>query len=313
MTDGIIKGTGNSRYLKGPANAPALWSTHDAFMQAFAAGEVLIDLNGINPLGWDTIGDKLGKETLLKDETAQAAGLTTDAVPDDVLAWLIGQAKGIRSIATGGTGNATGNAASATKLQTARTIQTNLASTGEASFNGTSNITPGVTGVLPVANGGTGATSLSTLANAIVPYISGVTKIETGWYSGTGKYGSTNPCSITCSFVPKFIYIASGKDPRIPIKYGYSNYTQAFMLIHVEARIGYAVLYAINNAGKLDNPTNTYTSVENKWIISCNPVSVSENIVSWFGTNTYSQLNQTTSTSQGESYNHGVYHWVAIG
>ena len=56
----------------------------------------------------------------------------------------------------------TGNAASATKLSTARTIRTNLASTSTASFNGTSNITPGVTGVLPVANGGTGGSTAAT-------------------------------------------------------------------------------------------------------------------------------------------------------
>lgn len=52
-----------------------------------------------------------------------------------------------------------GNAGSATKLATARTIRTNLASTSAASFNGTANVTPGVTGVLPVANGGTGSSS----------------------------------------------------------------------------------------------------------------------------------------------------------
>ena len=47
----------------------------------------------------------------------------------------------------------------ADKLSTSRTIQTDLASTSSASFNGTANITPGVTGTLPVANGGTGATT----------------------------------------------------------------------------------------------------------------------------------------------------------
>lgn len=46
---------------------------------------------------------------------------------------------------------------SAEKLVNSRTIRTNLASTSTASFNGTSNITPGVTGVLKIANGGTGA------------------------------------------------------------------------------------------------------------------------------------------------------------
>ena len=52
-----------------------------------------------------------------------------------------------------------GNAATADKLKTARTIRTNLASTAAASFNGSANVTPGVTGTLPLANGGTGATT----------------------------------------------------------------------------------------------------------------------------------------------------------
>ena len=55
----------------------------------------------------------------------------------------------------------TGNAATATQLATARNIQTNLASTTAASFNGTANVSPGVTGILPVANGGTGQSNLS--------------------------------------------------------------------------------------------------------------------------------------------------------
>lgn len=55
--------------------------------------------------------------------------------------------------------DATANAVSATKLATARTIQTNLAVTTAASFDGTANAAPGVTGILPVANGGTGASS----------------------------------------------------------------------------------------------------------------------------------------------------------
>lgn len=47
------------------------------------------------------------------------------------------------------------------KLATARTVRTDLASTTAVSFDGTGNITPGVTGNLPVANlnSGTGATS----------------------------------------------------------------------------------------------------------------------------------------------------------
>ena len=52
-----------------------------------------------------------------------------------------------------------GNAGSATKLATARSIRTNLASTTAASFNGTADITPGITGTLPISHGGTGATT----------------------------------------------------------------------------------------------------------------------------------------------------------
>ena len=67
-------------------------------------------------------------------------------------------------------GNATNAnlAAQATKLATGRTIRTNLGSTAAPSFDGTANVTPGVTGILPVANGGTGKTNLAnvTVGNA---------------------------------------------------------------------------------------------------------------------------------------------------
>jgi hypothetical protein len=43
-------------------------------------------------------------------------------------------------------------------LQTARKLRTNLGSTAQASFDGSADANPGVTGVLPVANGGTGRT-----------------------------------------------------------------------------------------------------------------------------------------------------------
>ena len=56
-------------------------------------------------------------------------------------------------------GALSGNATSATKLANAKTVQTNLGSTSTASFDGSANITPGVTGTLPIANGGTGSTT----------------------------------------------------------------------------------------------------------------------------------------------------------
>lgn len=66
-------------------------------------------------------------------------------------------------ITNGGTGNTTGLAAKATALATARSIRTNLASTSMATFDGTVNITPGVTGILGRANGGTGQSDVSYL------------------------------------------------------------------------------------------------------------------------------------------------------
>lgn len=60
-----------------------------------------------------------------------------------------------------------GNANTATKLQTARTITANLASSTAGSFDGSANITVGVTGTLPIANGGTGATTAAAARTAL--------------------------------------------------------------------------------------------------------------------------------------------------
>lgn len=71
-----------------------------------------------------------------------------------------------------GSSSAGGSATSAVKLQNARTIRTNLQSTSTASFDGTANVTPGVTGVLPVANGGTGQTTLANSEKALLTSLS---------------------------------------------------------------------------------------------------------------------------------------------
>ena len=48
-------------------------------------------------------------------------------------------------------------------LTTPRSIRVDLGSTAAASFDGSANVTPGVSGVLPVTNGGTGVSSLPDL------------------------------------------------------------------------------------------------------------------------------------------------------
>ena len=87
MRDGILKGTGNSRYLKTVQNALALYPTYEAFMAAFAAGTLPVDLNGINPAGWELVGTALNKGTLLHDLTAANLNLipAEDATPAQVL------------------------------------------------------------------------------------------------------------------------------------------------------------------------------------------------------------------------------------
>ena len=67
-------------------------------------------------------------------------------------------------------GALSGNATSATALVTGRTLKVNLESTAASTaFDGSGNITDvGVNGTLPVTNGGTGLTSISTLLNSNV-------------------------------------------------------------------------------------------------------------------------------------------------
>lgn len=75
------------------------------------------------------------------------------------------------------TSYANASVGSAAKLTTARSLQTNLGSTTAASFDGSAAASIGVTGILPVTNGGTGATSVaankifagSTSGNAAAP------------------------------------------------------------------------------------------------------------------------------------------------
>lgn len=94
--------------------------------------------------------------------------------------------------------NTTGSAAT---LTTGRTFQTDLASTSAASFNGSANNTHGVTGTLPVSNGGTGATTLTGLVkgngtSAMTAAVAGTDYLA---FSGTTKItvGTTAPASPT--------------------------------------------------------------------------------------------------------------------
>lgn len=88
----------------------------------------------------------------------------------------------------------TGNAATATVLKTGRTLQVDLASTTAPSFNGSANVSIGVTGTLPLSQGGTGA-NLARTSNAIIRYSSSgnymsSTPTANGAFYATGANGS---------------------------------------------------------------------------------------------------------------------------
>lgn len=121
-----------------------------------------------------TEGGYTGTETAFNQALASIPDKADKAVPSaannvallDASGNLADSGKALTPAAIGAL-PAGGTAAAATKLATARSIQVNLASTTAANFDGTGNVTPGVTGTLPASNGGTGYTSLSNLMSAI--------------------------------------------------------------------------------------------------------------------------------------------------
>lgn len=115
------------------------------------------------------------------------------------------------SAAQGGTGNNTGNAATATILATPRTIQTNLASTTAVSFDGSTNVTPGVTGTLPVANGGTGAGTAPNARTNLGAAMSGINNDISNLAALTGGItGLTTGTAAAVSIVGAVIESAAG-------------------------------------------------------------------------------------------------------
>lgn len=104
---------------------------------------------------------------------------TADADKSVKYATSAGSATSATSATSAATASScSGNAATATKLATSRTIQTNLGSISPASFNGSASITPGVTGILSISNGGTGTNTADGIRTNI-----GVNPVTT---AGTG-------------------------------------------------------------------------------------------------------------------------------
>lgn len=122
----------------------------------------VVSVNGITPN--DTTGDvKIDLSAYAK--TADVAISINNAVSTKAAKGANSDITSITGLTTplsaaqGGTGNTNGLAASSNKLATPRNFTTNLGSTSAGSFDGTADTTLGVTGTLPIANGGTGSTT----------------------------------------------------------------------------------------------------------------------------------------------------------
>ena len=120
------------------------------------------------------------------------------------------------------TGNVTGNAGSADKLKTGRTLKVNLASTSAStSFDGTANISDiGVSGILPVANGGTGANSLSNLS--------------VGTATNATNATTATKLNIDAGSNAKPVYFAGGKPVALTVTAG-SDTANAIGLMYISS------------------------------------------------------------------------------
>lgn len=110
MTDTIVKGTGNSRFLRSsiPENI-----TFPEFVSLLRAGTFPIDLAGINDEGIEVKGTALSKGTLLSDATETAIwGDAADRTVDEALSYsfsaLMGYA-GEKATVVAGTYTGDGN------------------------------------------------------------------------------------------------------------------------------------------------------------------------------------------------------------
>ncbi len=143
--------TGSSGSTTGNAATATALQTARTIGGVSFNGTANINLPGVNASGNQDTSGNAASATVL--ETARTIGGVSFNGSANI---------NLPGVNAGGNQNTTGNAGSATVLATGRTFRTNLASTSAVSFNGSANVTPGVTGTLPVANGGTGLTSLST-------------------------------------------------------------------------------------------------------------------------------------------------------
>lgn len=123
----------------------------------------------------------------------------------------------------------TANAASATKLATARTIRTNLASTSTESFDGTANIAPGVTGILPLANGGTGTNTKDSALTTLTSPKTNENWMESPKGTFLYKYEQADTTTYNLPISNCFVYVMKESNSRgVACAYGWASHNNEY-------------------------------------------------------------------------------------
>ena len=133
-------------------------------------GNADFTISGGNAIGTD-INDSTGAIEINHDDTSSQASVNNSGSTfiQDVTIDTYGHVTGLTSAAVPTLNqDTTGNAATATALETSRNLQVDLSSTSAQGFTGAANaIEIGVNGTLAAGNGGTGATSITALKNLL--------------------------------------------------------------------------------------------------------------------------------------------------
>ena len=126
----------------------------------------------------------------------------------------------------------TGNASTATTLQTPRTITANLGSATGTSFDGSANVNIGVTGTLSVANGGTGASSPAEALTALGG-LSNTGGTVSGNLTVTGNLSGASLNATSDRRLKNIISSASGINLNTLIPYRYTFKSDEKKEVHI--------------------------------------------------------------------------------
>ena len=105
--------------------------------------------------------------------------------------------------------------------------------------------------------------ALAMLAAAISELNGKAVQMETGEYTGTGTYGSANPCTLTFSFEPSIVIIAQMVDTdaethNVPIVYKWGDATMAVRCERKTSSPPYTYDYMVNTASVSGNALAWY-------------------------------------------------------